>query len=204
MMNPITELTIASLRKRGFSVVYFDTAAEAADYLDRSIDGKTIGVGGSVTLQEMGLYDKLSTHNQMFWHWYASPDVSMQETHRMAATAQIYLSSANAIAATGEILNIDGTGNRVASTLYGHEKVYIVAGVNKIAENYDAALWRARNIASPKNAQRLAKKTPCALKGDKCYDCSSPERICRGLVVLWEPMLSMETEIVLVGESLGY
>ena len=203
-MNPITELTIASLRKRGFSVVYFDTAAEAADYLDRSIDGKTIGVGGSVTLQEMGLYDKLSTHNQMFWHWYASPDVSMQETHRMAATAQIYLSSANAIAATGEILNIDGTGNRVASTLYGHEKVYIVAGVNKIAENYDAALWRARNIASPKNAQRLAKKTPCALKGDKCYDCSSPERICRGLVVLWEPMLSMETEIVLVGESLGY
>lgn len=204
MMNPITELTIASLRKRGFSVAYFDTAAEAADYLDRSIDGKTIGVGGSVTLQEMGLYDKLSTHNQMFWHWYASPDVSMQETHRMAATAQIYLSSANAIAATGEILNIDGTGNRVASTLYGHEKVYIVAGVNKIAENYDAALWRARNIASPKNAQRLAKKTPCALKGDKCYDCSSPERICRGLVVLWEPMLSMETEVVLVGESLGY
>ena len=73
-----------------------------------------------------------------------------------------------------------------------------------IAENYDAALWRARNIASPKNAQRLAKKTPCALKGDKCYDCSSPERICRGLVVLWEPMLSMETEIILVGESLGY
>lgn len=204
MMNPITELTIANLRKRGFSVAYFDTAAEAADYLDRSIDGKTIGVGGSVTLQEMGLYDKLSTHNQMFWHWYASPDVSMQETHRMAATAQIYLSSANAIAATGEILNIDGTGNRVASTLYGHEKVYIVAGVNKIAENYDAALWRARNIASPKNAQRLAKKTPCALRGDKCYDCSSPERICRGLVVLWEPMLSMETEIVLVGESLGY
>lgn len=203
-MHPMTELTISNLRKRGFSVAYFDTAAEAADYLDRSIDGKTVGVGGSVTLQEMGLYDKLSTHNRMFWHWYAPQNVPMQETHRMAATAQVYLSSANAIAATGEILNIDGTGNRVASTLYGHEKLYIVAGENKIAENYDAALWRARNIASPKNAQRLAKKTPCALKGDKCYDCSSPERICRGLVVLWEPMLSMETEIILVGESLGY
>lgn len=203
-MHPMTELTISNLRKRGFSVAYFDTAAEAADYLNRSIDGKTVGVGGSVTLQEMGLYDKLSTHNRMFWHWYAPQNVPMQETHRMAATAQVYLSSANAIAATGEILNIDGTGNRVASTLYGHEKLYIVAGENKIAENYDAALWRARNIASPKNAQRLAKKTPCALKGDKCYDCSSPERICRGLVVLWEPMLSMETEIILVGESLGY
>lgn len=203
-MHPMTELTISNLRKRGFSVAYFDTAAEAADYLDRSIDGKTVGVGGSVTLQEMGLYDKLSTHNRMFWHWYAPQNVPMQETHRMAATAQVYLSSANAIAATGEILNIDGTGNRVASTLYGHEKLYIVAGENKIAENYDAALWRARNIASPKNAQRLVKKTPCALKGDKCYDCSSPERICRGLVVLWEPMLSTETEIILVGESLGY
>lgn len=203
-MHPMTELTISNLRKRGFSVAYFDTAAEAADYLDRSIDGKTVGVGGSVTLQEMGLYDKLSTHNRMFWHWYAPQNVPMQETHRMAATAQVYLSSANAIAATGEILNIDGTGNRVASTLYGHEKLYIVAGENKIAENYDAALWRARNIASPKNAQRLAKKTPCAQKGDKCYDCSSPERICRGLVVLWEPMLSMETEVILVGESLGY
>ena len=128
----------------------------------------------------------------------------MQDTHRKAATAQIYLSSANAIAATGEIINIDGTGNRVASTLYGHEKTYIIAGINKIAENYDAALWRARNIASPKNAQRLSKKTPCALKGDKCYDCNSPERICRGLVVLWEPMSSMEMEIVLIGEELGY
>ena len=67
-MHPMTELTISNLRKRGFSVAYFDTAAEAADYLDRSIDGKTVGVGGSVTLQEMGLYDKLSTHNRMFWH----------------------------------------------------------------------------------------------------------------------------------------
>ena len=203
-MNAMTETTINSLRRRGYTVTHFDTAAEATAYLDRSIDGKTVGVGGSVTLQDMGLYGKLSTHNQMFWHWYAPQDVPMRETHRKAATAEIYLSSANAIAATGEIINIDGTGNRVASTLYGHEKVYIIAGINKIAEDYDAALWRARNIAGPKNAQRLSKKTPCALKGDKCYDCSSPERICRGLVVQWEPMTGMETEVVLIGEELGY
>ena len=117
----------------------------------------------------------------------------------------MYLSSVNAIAETGEILNIDGTGNRVAATLYGHKKLYLVTGVNKIAADYDAALWRARNIASPKNAQRLQKKTPCALHGDKCYDCSSPERICRGLVVLWEPVKGIgETEVVLIGEALGY
>ena len=64
-------------------------------------------------------------------------------------------------------------------------------------------LWRARNIAAPRNAQRLGKKTPCAVKGDKCYDCKSPDRICRGLVELWGPMMGMETEVILIGEDLG-
>ena len=132
------------------------------------------------------------------------PGTPAVETHTKAASADIYLSSVNAIAETGELINIDGTGNRVASTLYGHKKLYLVAGTNKIAKDYDAALWRARNIASPKNAQRLSKKTPCAIKGDKCYDCKSPDRICRGLVVFWEAMSSMETEVVLIGEELGF
>ena len=104
----------------------------------------------------------------------------------------------------GVLLNIDGTGNRVAATLYGHKKVYFVVGRNKIAPTYDEALWRARNIAAPKNAQRLQRKTPCAVKGDKCYDCRSSTRICRGLVVLWGPMLGMEAEVVLVDQDLGY
>ena len=74
----------------------------------------------------------------------------------------------------------------VAAVFYGHEKVYLVAGINKIAEDEAQALYRARNIAAPRNAQRLGSKTPCAAKGDRCYDCSSPQRICRGLSVLWE------------------
>ena len=102
------------------------------------------------------------------------------------------------------MINIDGFGNRVASTLYGHEKVYLVIGCNKLAPTYEEALWRARNIAGPKNAQRKQMKTPCAAKGDRCYDCKSPERICRGMVTLWGPMLGMETEVVLVNEALGY
>lgn len=77
-------------------------------------------------------------------------------------------------------------------------------GSNKIAPTYDEALWRARNIAAPKNAQRLGVKTPCAVNGDRCYDCKSPQRICRGLVVLWEAIRSCETEVVLVDEPLGY
>lgn len=198
------EKTIENLNKRGFAVRYFPTAAEAAAYLDAAIDHKSVGIGGAVTLQQMGIYEALSKHNQVYWQWYAPEGVSREETYAKAATADVYLSSVNAIAETGELINIDGTGNRVASTLYGHQKVYLVAGVNKIAADYEAALWRARNIASPKNAQRLHKNTPCAQKGDKCYNCSSPDRICRGLVVLWEPMNCMETEVVLVGESLGF
>ena len=120
-----------------------------------------------------------------------------------AAEADVYLTSANGLAETGEILNIDGAGNRVASTLYGHKKVYFVIGANKLAPTRDEALWRARNIAAPRNAQRLGKKTPCAVKGDKCYDCKSPDRICRGLVELWGPMMGMETEVILIGEDLG-
>ena len=112
--------------------------------------------------------------------------------------------SVNGLAETGELINIDGSGNRVASTLYGHEKVYLVIGRNKLAPTYDEALWRARNIAAPKNAQRMGRKTPCAVKGDRCYDCKSPDRICRGLVVLWEAMMGMEMEVVLVDEDLGY
>ena len=94
---------------------------------------------------------------------------------------------------------VDGNGNRVASTLFGHETVYLVVGSNKLAPDYESALWRARNIAAPKNAQRLNRKTPCAVKGDRCYDCSSPDRICRALVVLWgKPNTVKKMEILLV------
>ena len=187
-----------NLEARGFSVRTFATAAEAAAYLNETIDGKTVGFGGSVTLQDMGLYELLGSHNEVHWHW-----VNGQEERKTAMGTQVYLSSANGLAETGEIINIDGSGNRVASTLYGHEKVYLVIGRNKLAPTYDEALWRARNIASPKNAQRLGRKTPCAVKGDRCYDCKSPDRICRGLVVLWGAMMGMETEVILVDEDLG-
>ena len=187
-----------NLEARGFSVRTFATAAEAAAYLNEAIDGKTEGFGGSVTLQDMGLYELLGSHNEVHWHW-----VNGQEERKTAMGTQVYLSSANGLAETGEIINIDGSGNRVASTLYGHEKVYLVIGRNKLAPTYDEALWRARNIASPKNAQRLGRKTPCAVKGDRCYDCKSPDRICRGLVVLWGAMMGMETEVILVDEDLG-
>lgn len=187
-----------NLRQRGFAVKTFATGAEAADYLDSAVDGKTVGLGGSLTLQDMGVFERLSAHNTVYWHW-----VNGGEDRVRSASAQVYITSANGLAETGEILNIDGYGNRIAATLYGHEKVYFVIGRNKLAPTYDEALWRARNIAAPKNAQRLGKKTPCAVKGDRCYDCKSPDRICCGLAVLWTAMMGMEMEVILVDEDLG-
>ena len=147
---------------------------------------------------ERQLYEKLAAHNEVHWHWVNGPAEREQ-----AVGTEVYLTSVNGLAETGELINIDGAGNRVASTLYGHKKVYFLVGRNKLAPTYDEALWRARNIAAPKNAQRLQKKTPCAVKGDRCYNCKSPERICRGLVVLWGPMMGMEAEVILVDEDLG-
>ena len=186
-----------NLEAEGFTVSCFGTAAQAADYLDAALDGKTIGIGGSVTIRDMGLAERLSTHARVYWHWN-------EDALEQAASAQVYLTSVNGLAETGELINIDGTGNRVASGLYGHEKVYFVVGRNKVAPDYDAALWRARNIAAPKNAQRLQVRTPCAAKGDRCYDCKSPGRICRALVVYWEKPKSMDMEVVLIDEDLGY
>ena len=194
----------SNLKKRGFAVSLFDTASEASKYLNTVIDGKTVGFGGSVTLQEMELYDSLSAHNTCFWHWRMKEGTTAAELRDQGNAAKIYLSSVNGIAESGEIINIDGTCNRVASTLYGHEKVYLVVGKNKIAENYEAALWRARNVAAPKNAQRLGVSTPCAAKGDRCYDCASDARICRALTVLWEKPGGADIEVVLINEALGY
>ena len=188
----------ATLESRGYRVRRFATAREAADYLDAQIDGKTVAFGGSVTLKEMGLYSRLSAHNQVVWHWEG-------DQKEAAVSTDVYISSVNALAETGELVNIDGAGNRVASTVYGHQAVYFVVGSNKIVPDYDSALWRARNIAAPKNAQRMGLKTPCAVRGDRCYDCKSPDRICQVLTVLWgKPMTLPLMEVILVDEALGY
>ena len=193
-----------ALEARQFTVSTFPTAADAAKYLNEQIDGVTVSFGGSVTLREMGVLDTLAKHNEMSDFWNVPEGADARENCIASMTSDIYLTSVNGLAETGEIINIDGTGNRVSGELFGHKKVYFVVGRNKLAPTYDEALWRARNIASPKNAQRLGVKTPCAIKADRCYNCKSPERICRGLVVLWERMKSCEMEVVLIDEELGY
>ena len=193
-----------NLKDLGYQVSIFDTKEQAADYLCGQIQNTTVGFGGSMTLREMGLYDRLAETNTVHWHWQPQGDTTVPQTRMLARDTQVYLSSVNGLAETGEIINIDGSGNRVAETIFGHKKVYFVVGKNKLAEDYDKALWRARNIAAPQNAFRLKTKTPCAEMGDQCYDCKSPARICRALSVLWCAPTGSQYEVVLVKEDLGY
>ncbi len=193
----------SNLEKLGYTVSQFATSEEAKQYLNSRIDGKTVGFGGSITLEQMGLYSALSDHNEVYWHQGVADKGESFEQRRKANAAQIYISSVNAISEDGEIINIDGNCNRVSAICYGHEKVYFVLGKNKLAENYEKALYRARNIAAPLNAKRFNMRTPC-VKDGVCHDCKSPDRICRGLSVFWAKPMTGEFEVVLIEEELGY
>ncbi|MCM1220177.1 MAG: lactate utilization protein [Lachnospiraceae bacterium] len=187
-----------NLKSRGYEVTIFETASEAVTYLDMQIDNQTVGFGGSMTLEQMGLFEKLQNHNTVFWHQRISESKKSKEIRLTANKSTIYISSVNGLAETGEIVNINGNCNRVASIFYGHENVYFVIGKNKVEKDYESALYRARNIAAPMNAKRVGAKTPCAVKGDKCYDCKSKERICRGLSVLCGKPMTGKFEVILM------
>ncbi len=192
--------TLKSLALRGFGVKYFDKGAAAAEYVAAQIDdGCSVGIGGSKTVEAIGLYEMLIDKQDVAWHWR----VPGRETLIKEILADYFICSANAITEDGQILNIDGNGNRIAATLFGHKKVFIIAGTNKICPDYDSALYRARNTAAVTNARRFDYNIPCKLD-NKRHDCRSPERICKALTVLWGPMFNMETEVIIVDEELGY
>ena len=193
-----------SLENKGYEVLTFATGTEAAEALDTRIDGKTVGIGGSLTVHQLGLFGKLAGHNTVYWHDEVPEGMTPVQTRSAATRAQVYLSSVNGISEQGEIVNIDNTGNRVAAISYGPEEVFLIAGKNKVAPDFEAALHRARNVAAPLNAKRLNRKTPCAVKADRCYDCKSPDRICRNLSVLWTKPAGAHYTVVLIDEELGY
>lgn len=181
---------------RGFAFSYFPTAKEAAQYLAETCAGQSVSLGGSVTLKEMGFPEAFDSSTEVHWHWI-DPSECFQ-------TPDIYLTSANALSETGEIVNIDGNGNRVAGTLYGPGRCIFVCGINKLCPDLPSAIERARTIAAPLNAKRLNRKTPCAVDG-KCHDCRAPERLCRAMVIHMGPMKTMgKCELLLIGEKLGY
>lgn len=197
---------IMNLEKKGYEVMHFGSSSEAVEYMIGQCNNKTIGIGGSQTVKEMGLTEALMKNNAVYWHWIPGLAESLggvKAVLNKAAESEIYISSVNAIAETGEMINIDGTGNRIASNVFGHDHIYFVIGENKISENFEKAMWRARNVAAPKNAQRLKVNTPCAKNADKCYDCNSSDRICNGVLILERPMGGMKATVVLIDEDLG-
>lgn len=204
-MEPRIEKTLLALRANRFEATWQETAATAADYLTDTLKGaQSIGFGDSETLISMKMYERLKSLGlTVFDPKHPAADKTFYQTGIECLTTEVFLTSANAISETGELVNIDGTGNRVAGSLFGHKKVYFVVGINKLAPTLEAAIFRARNVAAPKNSARHCSKTPCALAGDKCYDCSSPQRICNAMTIYFKKMHSMRTEVILIGEELG-
>lgn len=198
--KPDLDVFAANLKRHGYAVSRFADPGAAVEHLRADISGETVGFGASVTLDELGLYEALGERNEVIWHWRGRGEAERSRVGEFT----VFLTSVNAAALTGELVNIDGTGNRVACSLYRPDRVYFVIGRNKLEPDLASAVDRARNVASPKNARRLGFDLPCA-KDLRCHDCNSPRRICRALVVHMRPMYSAKhTEIVLVDADLGY
>lgn len=192
-----------SLRARGWDFKHFATGEEAADYLAGELSGASVGIGGCGTADAIGLYDKLkAVCPDVAWHWKEEDQLAAR---MRAMTTDAYVCSANAIAETGEIVNIDGMGNRIAATTFGHKRLYIVAGKNKVCPDLESAIHRARNVAAPLRARSMGMNTPCT-RGEelKCCDCSAAERVCCAMTILMHKMMGMDKcELILIDQDLG-
>lgn len=195
---------VKKLEQKGYKVRIFRQKEKAAQYLQEQFHNDTIGFGDSQTLLHMGLYALLSKNNIVYDPNQFDDNDNFLKTAKKALTAKYFLTSVNAITEDGIIINMDGTGNRVAGSLFGHEKVFFIFGTNKIVSNIEEGVWRTRNIAAPQNAKRIGCNTPCSLKGDRCYDCNSPYRICSGLLIQYKKMNDSDAEIIIIDEDLGF
>ena len=186
---------------------YVATAAEAAELASGMIpDGCSVGIPGTVTVREIGLMEKLKERGcALYYHW--DPALAPEDrAARLAAenAADWFVTSSNAVTHDGMMVNIDGTGNRVACMAWGTGKILYIVGMNKVCRDLHSAVRRARDVATPPNAVRIgAKKPPCTKTGH-CVDCNSPDRICRVLTIMERSPFGREAHVILVGESLGY
>ena len=199
------EHLIAALRRRNIEAHYCATSAEAVRCVQQLIaDGSTVTWGGSMTIRDMGLTQAL--HDRDTIHVLdrdrAADRDEATRIYQQAITADVYLSSANAISEDGVIVNIDGNGNRVAAITWGPKRVIFVIGLNKVAQTVEAAVARARSTAAPVNASRFGIATPCQTDG-VCHNCHAPQCICNHIHLLRNSPGSRHL-VVLVGEPLGY
>ncbi len=199
------EQAAEALKKHGFQVqICKDAQAAKEAALALIKEGASVGFGGSVTVRDIGLYETLlQAGHPVYWHWKCEKE-EVPAVHAAAQKADVYFCSANAVLKSGALLNIDGTGNRVSSLIYGPKRVVVIAGENKICENYEDGIDRIKREACPPNARRLGLNVPCAITG-KCSDCNSPQRMCHITALLERPTNAVkDVHVLLVEESLGY
>lgn len=195
---------LKNLKNRGFLPQLLPDAAAAREAALAIIGSRSVGFGGSATVRDMGLYEALLERgNAVHWHWFA-PKAEKIPVERAAQAAEAFLTSSNAVLTDGRIVNIDGTGNRVAGLIFGPPVVVVIVGNNKIVDGgLDDAIERIRRECCPENARRLGLDTPCA-KTDVCADCRTRARMCNVVAIHEFPTrVAQEFHVLIVDEPLG-
>jgi len=206
MIEERCKKTVEKLKAHDFDAVFVKTKEEASAEIWKYVTPKSkIGVGGSLSVRELGILGQMEAEgNIVLDHW--KPGLTKEEIlgiRKSQMTCDLFLASTNAVTLNGELVNIDGAGNRVNASVFGPGKVILVVGYNKIAEDVQEGMKRIRNVAAPLNARRLNVDVPCAKVG-KCVDCNSPNRICRVVVIHERKPLFTDMLVILVGEELGF
>lgn len=205
-MTPSLSKLKENLNRRSIQYEYFADPLLLLQWLKEEIlPNSIIGVGDSATLEETGVLDFLRLHSTQFLDKYKKGITKEEKLllYRQNFSADAFFLGANAISLTGEVVQIDGNGSRVAPMIYGPKRVYIIAGTNKITSTLEEAQKRARQIAGPLDAKRLNKKTPCSITG-KCIDCQSPDRICNHFVTLSGQFDPQRVTVCIIEGSFGF
>ena len=197
---------IKNFKKRNIDAFYCeDSASAVALAMEFMKDGGTVGKGGTETIREVGLLDavKSAEHLTFIDRELAKTPEEKKQIYFQTLQCDYFLMSSNAITVDGELINIDGNGNRVACLIYGPENVIVIAGMNKVVEDVDAGIARIGNFAAPANAARLETRTPCATLGH-CGDCHSQDCMCAQIVITRHSRHDGRIKVILVGEELGF
>lgn len=199
------ERTIEALRKNRIPAVFFSNKEQAKEGILKMIPpNSSVGIGGSVTLRQLGLIQELREHGFEVLNPFGRKLTQEEglELRRKALLSDVFLVSTNAITEEGQLFNIDAVGNRVGGMVFGPKRVIVVAGTNKIVKDLDEAIVKVKEWTAPLNAKRLKRATPCVHSG-QCEDCETPERICNIWVVIHKKPSRTDLQVVLVGEPLG-
>ena len=204
--DKIIDRAVKSLKARQFDVLSFKKREDLVRaILQQVMPGMTVGVGGSVGLRELGLPDLLKAKGVLLLDTWQEGLTSQEvlDLRLRHLTCDLFLSGINALTEKGEIVNMDGIGNRIGAITFGPGKVILVAGVNKIVPDIESALQRIKRVAAPMNARRMGLPLPCAETG-YCHDCQSDMRICRVLSIMERRPSTTDITVYLVAEELGY